>query len=282
MEMIDIAIIGAGPAGVSAALTAKARGKNIAVFSQSGISEKVSKAHKILNYPGLSEISGEDLAKAFENHLHVMEVPLIKKQISAVYSFGEYFALQTADEPINAKAVIIACGVMAQKPIEGENEFLGRGVSYCATCDAMFFKGKTVAVWGLNGEAPSEAEFLAEGCKKVLYFSNKPQEFKKDNIEHINDIPIKVLGDKTLNKIGTKNGEFNVDGFFILRDTVSPEVLVPGLKTENNHIAVDKNMCTNIAGCFACGDTVGKPYQYVKAAGEGNIAALSAVEYLKR
>ncbi len=277
----DIAIIGSGPAGISAAITAKARNKSILLFGGGGISEKIGKAHLIRNYPGLPEISGAELEKAYSRHLAAMGLTITQEQVIAVYDMGDRFTLQTTAGMYESETVILATGAVLGKPLIGEIEFLGKGVSYCATCDAFLYKGKTVAVLGYNDEAVSEAEFLAETCQKVLYLPLKKKTgSKRDNIEVIPDKPLEIIGDKKVTTLRTDKGDIAVDGIFILRNAVAPDKLVPGLETNGAHIAVNAQMATNINGCFACGDAVGTPYQYIKATGQGNIAALSAVSYI--
>jgi len=100
------------------------------------------------------------------------------------------------------------------------------------------------------------------------------------SIEVVNDIPVEIIGEGKVEKLVLKNKEINTDGLFILRDSISPGQLVPGLKIVDNHVEVDRLMQTNLKGCFAAGDIVGRPYQYIKSAGEGNVAALSAVSYV--
>ena len=122
---------------------------------------------------------------------------------------------------------------------------------------------------------------MAEMAGKVYYIPLYKSDYKlNESIELVNDRPVEIQGDKKVNKLILKNSEIEVDGVFLLKDAVSPSQLVPGLKVEDGHIAVDRTMATNIKGLFAAGDCVGKPYQYIKAAGEGNIASLSAVKYL--
>lgn len=283
----DIAIIGTGPAGISAAITAKVRNKNIILFGTSKVSEKVKKAHKILNYPGLLEVTGEVFYEKLYEHLKMLDIEVTDKKITTVYSMGDYFALQSGSDMYEAKTVILATGVVNSKELPGENEWLGRGVSYCATCDGAFYKDKKVAVIGYNSEAFEEAKYLAEIAKEVLYFKIYKNE-KEDlmtlestkNIKIIAEIPRSLRGEETNRIIVTDNGEYSVDGIFILRDSIAPDKLVPGLNTDGSHIEVNLNMETSIEGCFACGDIAGRPYQYVKSAGQGNVAALSAVAYL--
>ena len=282
MERYDIAIIGTGPGGVSAAITARVRGKKLILFGSRHLSEKVEKAHSILNYPGLPNVSGAELARAYREQLDILGIPITEKQVTAVYAMGDYFAIQTPDDMIESTAVILAAGVVAAKSLPGENEFLGRGVSYCATCDAHFYRGKNVAVLGYSEQACREADFLAETCERVLYFPVMPHEVRVgSNVEVIPEKPAAILGDRQARTLETKSGKrFDVDGIFVLRASVAPDKLVPGLGVEENHIRVDLQMRTNLPGCFACGDVTGPPYQYIKAAGQGNVAALSAVAYL--
>lgn len=282
MEQYDIAIIGTGPGGVSAAITAKVRGKNLILFGSRHLSEKLEKAHSILNYPGLPNVSGQELARAFREQLDSLEILITEKQVTAVYAMGDYFALQTPEELVEARTVILAAGVVTAKPLPGENELLGRGVSYCATCDAHFYRGKTVAVVGYSGHSCREADFLAESCEKVLYFPATPHDVTvSPKVTVVRDKPSAILGQRQVTGLKTVSGaEYPVDGVFVLRDAVAPDKLVPGIQTQGNHIQVDLQMRTNLPGLFACGDVTGTPYQYVKAAGQGNVAALSAVAYL--
>lgn len=283
MERADIAIIGTGPAGVSAAITAKVRGKTVLLFGSRELSSKLTKAHKIQNYPGLPDIDGAQLAQAFKKHLDVLEIPITEKQVMAVYAMGGYFGIQTPDAMLEASSVILAGGVVMGKPFPKEDELLGRGVSYCATCDAHFYPGKTVAVLGYNAESCREANFLAETAGRLLYFPVVPHEVAvNDHVQVINERPIAILGQTHAEGVQTEQNTYAVDGAFVLRDAVAPDKLVPGLAVEGAHVRVDANMATNLSGCFACGDLAGKPYQYIKAAGQGNVAALSAVEWLAK
>lgn len=280
----DIAIIGTGPAGISAAITAKLRNKNIILFGNKDLSDKINKAHSIKNYTGLTNVTGEELATALKNHLNDLDIEITEKRVNAVYSMGEYFALQVGKEMIESKSLIIATGVTASKTLENEDEFLGRGVSYCATCDAHFCKGKDVAVIAYTKEAEEDALFLSEVCSSIKYFplydiSNEIFD-KYGNIQIIKDKPIGFAGNMKAEKIICENSSYDAFSTFVVRNNISADKLVPGLKTDGTHIIVDLQMETNIKGLFACGDIAGKPYQYIKSAGQGNIAALSAVAYL--
>lgn len=278
----DIAIVGTGPAGLSAAVTAKLRNKNVILFGSSNLSEKVEKAHEIKNYLGIPSVKGEDLANSFKRHLEDMELSITQEIITMVYDMGEYFnLLSKTNEMYEASTVIIASGTNFGKPYKGEKEFLGRGVSYCATCDAPLYKGKDVVVIGTSVEDEEEALYMSEICNKVCYIPLYTERVKlNDKIDVIYDNPVEFVGGFKADKLIMKNGELEADGFFILRQSIAPDTLVPGIKLDGNNIEVDRKMATNLNGCFACGDVVGAPYQYIKAAGEGNVAALSAVSYL--
>ena len=283
MERYDIAIIGTGPAGVSAALTARNRNKSILLLGSRQMSEKVAKAHEIRNYPGLPFIRGEDMAAAFRDQLDQMEIPVTEKRIGAVYAMGEYFALQAGEEMLEAKTVILATGVVSAKPLPGEEALLGRGVSYCATCDAPLYRGRAAAVIGYSPREEAEAAFLGEVCSRVIYFPMYPEETDlPETVEVIREKPVEIRKAEGGLIVQTAEGEYSADGVFVLREAVAPAQLVPGLETDGAHVKVNRKMETNLPGIFACGDLTGTPYQYVKAAGEGNVAAISAAAYLDR
>ncbi len=284
--MYDVAIIGTGPAGISAALTLKLRNKNILFLGQESLSPKIQKAHLIQNYPGLPAISGEKLQKAFTEHLAQMEIGITSDSAKMIYAMGDYFSINGTkqSQPYQAKSLILATGVNAPQTIPGEKEFLGRGVSYCATCDGFFYKGKTIGVVAQGTESIEEIKYLAEIAQKVLLvadFAPDQHGFSLPKNVHLIEEKIeKIEGSLKAQKMVCTSSAFEIDGVFIFRQNVDLQVLVPGLACGDGFITVDKNMQTNIAGCFACGDCTGKPFQYAKAAGEGNIAAHSACTYL--
>ena len=281
MERVDIAIIGTGPAGVSAALTATNRNKSVLLLGSREMSEKVAKAHEIRNYPGIPMVKGSDLAATFRDHLDRAGIAITEKRVGAVYAMGDYFALQIGEEMAEARAVILATGVVQPNPLPGEKELLGRGVSYCATCDAPLYRGKTAAVIGYSPREEAEAAFLSEVCSEVTYFPMYKEETALP--EKVRVIREKVTGiaqEDGRRIVQTEKGTYAADGVFVLREAVAPDTLVPGLEAEGPHVRVNRKMETSLPGVFACGDLTGTPYQYIKAAGEGNVAAISAAAYI--
>lgn len=281
MERYDIAIVGSGPAGLEAAINAKIRNKSFILFGSKDLTTKLLKAPKVNNYLGFYGKTGAEIKGEFEKHLEFMGVELTPERINAIYSMGDYFALMVNEKMYEAKTVILATGMSYSQPLKGEEEFLGKGVGYCATCDAPLYKGKVVTVVGYNKEAEEEANYVSELAAKLYYVPMYKGEYKlNSNIEIVEDKPVEILGDDHVNKLVLSKRELTTDGIFVLKDSVSPGQLVPGLQIEDGHIKVDRSMKTNLKGCFAAGDCVGKPYQYIKSAGEGLVAALSAVSYL--
>lgn len=284
-EIIEVAVIGGGPAGLSAAMTARVRNKKVVVFEAYGFSDKLQKSHLIANYPGLPNVSGSNLMNIFIEQAKDMAVDFQMEKVQAIYP-GETFTISTTQGNFyTAKSVIIATGTAPAILYPGEESFLGRGVSYCATCDGMMYKGQDVAVFGLEPEAPQEAEFLAEICERVHYFSLLPTDhvFTKENIkvygkEHM---PQEIFGKDQVEGILLKDGtQISVSGLFILRQATRLESFIHGLEVDKGAIATTKQQETNIEGVFAAGDCTGKPWQLPRAVGEGNIAALAVIDWL--
>ena len=282
MDRVDIAIIGTGPAGLSAALNAKIRNKTFILFGSNNFSNKVFRAEKINNYLGLPGISGRELSENFKKHIESLDIDITEERVNNVYAMGEYYSIMASDNKMyEATSIILATGVEFNKALEGEETFLGRGVSYCFTCDALLYRNKAVAIVSYNQEGEEEANFLSEIAKQVYYIPLYDGEYSlNNNIRIIKDKPLRVIGEEKVKSLIMTETELEVDGVFFIKDSIAPNQLVPGLEVDGEHIVVDKNMATNLKGCFAAGDCIGKPYQYIKAAGEGNIAALNAVKYL--
>ena len=280
METFDMAIIGAGPAGLSAAINAKIRNKSFILFGLEEKSSKIEKAKKISNYPGLPDISGPELNSAFLKQAEALEIEITKKQVSAVYKNGDIFMLSSGSEVYEAKAVILALGAKATRDLPGEREFSGRGVSYCATCDGNFYRGKEIAVICESQEHEDEVQFLAGLAKTLYYFPLFKSRLTGENIIFQDSKPAAISGGLKAEALELENGEkIKTDGIFVLKN-VGADALLSGLRMEEGSVAVSHEMSTNIEGCFACGDCTGYPYQIAKAVGEGNTAAHSALRYL--
>lgn len=279
--MFDTAIIGTGPAGISAALTLRALKKKVILFGSRQLSQKIRVAEQIRNYPGLPEVTGMEMQAAFLQQLDRMEIPITEKTVTGIYHMGTHYAILCDQESFEAKTVILATGVEAVKPVPGELEFVGRGVSYCATCDGFLYKGKTIGVLCTTKDLEHEIEYLASLAEKVYLIPlYKNVQVKGENITVLSKKPDAIEGGMKAERMVFADGTVAVDGIFMLKQAVTPSVLLYGLETEQGHITVDRACRTNLPGCFAAGDCTGRPYQYVKAAGEGNVAAHSAVEYL--
>jgi thioredoxin reductase (NADPH) len=222
----------------------------------------------INNYPGIAAVSGKELSETLIRQLESSGAELIRGRALSVTPLGDSFGVAIGSEFTSCDAVIIAAGITREKLYPGEGEFLGRGVSYCATCDGMLYRGKTVALIGVGEEAGHDADFLESiGCTVLRFEKNGKYEIRGG------------LKADTLVYDGEK---YKVDGVFIIKDTVSVTKLVPGLDYADGAIVTDRQMRTNVPGVFAAGDCAGKPYQLAKASGEGNIAALSACEYIDK
>lgn len=279
--MVDVAIIGGGPAGLSAALTLKANGKSLLWFAGSGISEKVRRAPVIHNYPGLPAISGADFAAALEQHAVQAGICLERKMVTGIYPMGDSFAIATPSDFFEAKAVILATGVESVKPISGEQEFLGRGVSYCATCDGMLYAGKKIAVVSTSRDFEHEVRYLSDLAEVVLVPLYKDPVDFDEKVQIVRAMPTAIRGSASVEEVAFSDGTVcAVDGVFLLKSAISPSNLLPGIELVDGHITVDRRMQTSMEGVFAAGDCTGRPYQYAKAVGEGNVAAHSAIAWL--
>ena len=280
--MYDCIIIGTGPAGLSAALNLKTYKKSFVWFGSKSLSDKVRKAEKITNYTGFPELTGQELFAHFEDHIQSAGLEITEKTVTNVMSAGNYYMVLADNEIYEAKTLILAMGVMTAKLLKGEDELLGRGVSYCATCDGMFYKDKEIAVLCNDPKYEHEVEYLADLAAKVTYFPLfSDSQVKKENVTISKDFPVEVNGIDRVTGLTLKSGEIlSVDGVFCLRNAIALSKLIPELEIENGHIVVDRAQKTNLPGCFAAGDCTGRPYQYTKAVGEGNVAAHSCISYL--
>ena len=264
----DVIVVGGGPAGLSAAQNVRARGRTVLVVSNPLEENPLWRAERVENYLGLPGVSGAELLTAFRRHAEAAGAEFLEgKALSALRS-GEDWYVSVGSAMVQARAVVLAAGVARGKKFPGEAELLGRGVSYCATCDGMLYRGRRVAVLGYSPSARREADFLEEiGCQ-VLYF-DRPKSCAIQGTDKVESVVC--------------DGETEaVEGVFLLRSAMAPGDLFPGLEVEGGYVRVNREMATNLPGVFAAGDCTGGPLQISKAIGEGQIAGQKAAQLLAR
>lgn len=282
MKEIEVAIIGAGPAGISAALNLAKLNRQVTIFDRLGYSEKIKKAERIQNYPGIIDITGEQLKLSFMEQLKSFQVPVLKNQVTNIIRRKGKYLLTTEDDEYMARVVIVAPGVHTAKALPGEVELLGRGVSYCATCDGSLYKNRKIAIICNCTGMEHEVTYLAQLADTVYYDSHLQATGALSSNTILLDEGIQSIdGQKRVTGITLKSGkQIEVDAVFIIQNSIAPDMLVYGIHTEKGHIVVNREMETNLLGCYAAGDCTGTPYQIAKAVGEGNIAAHAVVKYL--
>lgn len=278
----DLAIIGAGPAGLSALLNAKIRNKSVIIFGTD--SPSLENSESIKNYLGFGDVSGKELNDAFKKSLDPYDYDKSDQKVQQVYAMGDYFGLMLKNnDMVEATSVIVATGIELKKDLINEDKFFAKGVSYCATCDAALYKGKKVLVIGYNEESLEEANFTSEIVDELIFVNMYKDDIKlNDSIKVISgDVPVEFIGEDRASVLKFKSGkEISADGFFIIRDSSKPSRLVPSIETDDEHIIVHDNCRTNIRGLYAAGDVAGRPYQINKSVGQGQVAALDAAKYI--
>ena len=275
----DIIVLGSGPAGLSAAVAARGRNKSVLVVGNRWQDSPLARAERVDNYLGLPALTGADLMERFTRHAEESGANLVNGKVISLMAW-EGFHLTVGSELYEGSALILAPGVVRQAKYPGEMEYLGRGVSYCATCDGMLYRGRPVVVVGRSKDAPREAAYLKDlGCQ-VVYVSPQRPERLDPSIPFVQASRLEVAGEQTVTGLRADVALLPCSGVFILREAVAPADLLPGLETENGAVKVDRKLATNLPGVFAAGDCTGEPLQISKAVGEGLVAALSAAEYL--
>ena len=284
MERIDIAIVGSGPAGISAALNAKIRNKTFKVFGTKEISPKLAKAHQINNYLGFKNIDASSLAYDMYEQVINLGVPIKTEKVIDVID-GKEKIVKTEKNEYKTKTILIACGRVEKKLDILKEHALN--ISYCAKCDGSLYNGKDVMLIGNNKESENDAIYLSNIVNSLIYvnYSDYNVTFDKDNIKVINKkISNLNVSDEIIKTVTIDDKEYAIDGLFI-ENGYTPNIdFIKSLniKLDNNYIVVDENMKTNIDGIYASGDIIKKKvYQIVTAASDGAIAALSIIKDLK-
>ena len=281
MDHVNIAIIGAGPAGLSAALNASVRNKSVRLFSGDYRETGLYKAERLENILGTPSMTGSDYLEFCRKQVEDRGIEITNGRVLTIMPMGEQFGISVGADFYTADTVILATGIVQKVAFPGERELLGKGVSYCATCDGMLYRGKIVCVVIKASEGIHEANYLKEiGCTVIVISDGRDLSGLQGDIKVIEGKKITVIGENKVEALQVGDEKIPCEGVFILRNTVAMDSLMPNLAQENGHIQVGRKMETSIPGVYAAGDCTGKPYQVAKAMGEGQIAALSAVEYV--
>lgn len=301
--MYDLAIIGGGAAGLTAAIYAARAGLNFVVLEQDGWGGgQITSAHTVENYPGVPRICGAELGETLKKQAETLgaEITLGKAERICVSDTNKEIVLH-AGESVSAKAVIAATGAEPRKlNVAGEQQLLGRGVSYCAVCDGAFFTGKEVFVIGGGDTAVEDAIYLSSICKHVTLVHRR-ETFRavKTRVDallrlqnvtvHCNETLQAITGTEKVDGVVLQNGERSrhcrADGVFIAvgRIPVTDYLADLSLKTENGYVLAGEDCKTDIDGLFAAGDIRGKPLrQVVTAVADGANAVYSALAYLQQ
>ena len=277
--MLDLLIIGSGPAAWSCALTARKRDLDCAVVVSGANAGWLARAERIDNYPGLPGVSGQELLRIFRQQAEDAGAAVIAGVARQVQPLGDTFMTLVGNDVMESRAVVLAMGAAKPRLLPGEEELLGQGVSWCGTCDGMFYRGKDVAVLSAWQGGVEEADFLSRLAAKVDYYRLAPHDVP-DRLTIIPSTPKALARQEGRIAVTTAEGSRLYDGVFVFRPAVAPDRLLPGLKTEGAFIAVNRRMQTSLPRVYAAGDCTGQPLQIAKAVGEGNIAAISAAEDL--
>ena len=280
--MYDVVIIGSGPAGISAAIYLKRAKKNVIIVSKH--KSALQKAEKIENYYGIESISGSELYNTGIKQAERLGIPIDEDEVTNI-SYENNFIVTTVNKKYQAKYVIIATGTNRVRPnIKGIKEFEGKGVSYCAICDAFFYKNKNVAVIGSGNYAIHEAEQLRPVVNSVTILTNgdKMVENRSSSDFNIDETPIREFrGTNVIEEVEFDNNNTKkLDGVFVAIGTASSTDLARkiGAVIKNNYIVVNDNMETSVKGLYACGDCTGGILQINKAVYEGAKAALDIIK----
>lgn len=278
----DVLVIGGGPAGLSAALNVRARGGSALVISNPPEENPLWRAERVENHLGMPGMTGAELLTAFRRHAEAAGVELRTGKVLSTVRTGNAWYAAIGNDMVYAAAVVLAAGVSRGVKFPGEAEFLGRGVSYCATCDGMLYRNRPVAVVGRSAGAPEEAAYLQRiGCQVTYVAAKRPEELPPE-IPFVAGSRLEIVGDGQVRALRVGETEVPCEGVFLLRPTMTLTDLLPGLAAEGGHITVDRDMSTSVPGVFAAGDCTGLPHQVSKAVGEGQVAGHRASEYVDR
>lgn len=291
----DVIIIGLGASGVSASIYAKRSGLNVCVVNYGVPGGIISTSSIVENYPGIKSISGSDFAFNLFEHFNSLNIPLYNEEVINIKN-GDIKTVITTNNEYKAKKIIICSGRKPKKlGIKNEDKYMGRGISYCATCDGNLYKNKKVCVVGGGNSALESAIYLSNICE-VVYVIVRKDKFigseslikdvlNKDNVVvKFNSVIEEIVGNDVVESIKIKDEEIKLSGIFINIGYEPSIGILKGLnlKMDNNYIVVDKNMETSVKGIYAAGDIIKKDlYQLVTAVSDGAIAATNVFKSIK-
>lgn len=299
-SVYDLVIIGAGPAGVAAAIYANRAMLNFVLLEKAFAGGQIINTYEVDNYPGIKHVSGFELANMFAEHAMSLGVEIKNDDVLEIKLEGDVKTVVTASGTLETKTIILATGANWKKlGVPGEDRLAGMGVSYCATCDGAFFRGKKTVVIGGGDVAVEDAIYLARMCEKVylvhrrhelravMYYQDKL--FKTPNIEVIWDTQVEeiigetgVTGVKLINSKTGEKSELPVDGVFVAVGTNANSQLVKGkVDTEGDWIITNEDCETSVAGVYAAGDVRKKSLrQVITSAADGAIAVFACEKYI--
>ena len=296
-KTFDLIVLGGGPTAIGCAIYAARFAMDVLVIGKifGGL---IATTHVVENYPAITTISGQGLMEMFREHMNSLNIPYISDEIRSIDKVEDHFELHSFFQKFKANSICIATGSERKKlGVPGEEEFVGRGVSYCATCDGPFYVDKVVCVLGGSDSAAKEALFLSQNVKKVYIIYrgeeiraepiNKQRVYANDKIEIIyNTNIVEIKGENNVKSVIFDNGkEFDVDGVFIEIGSIPNSDLAKriGVKiNQKGEIMINRKSETNIPGIFAAGDVADAPFkQAITGVAEGVVAAYSAFDYVK-
>ncbi len=301
--MYDIIIIGAGPAGLTSAIYACQARKNILLLEKESYGGQILKADKVKNYPGFNEISGFEFATKLYNQASDLGADIKFEEAVEIKNYDDYKEVITNKNSYKTKSIVIASGAKNRKlGLNNEDKLIGKGISYCSTCDGMFFKDKEVAITGGGNNAIDDALYLSNICKKV-YVIYRRKEFRFDSI-NLSKLKVKenvtfILNSNIINLIGNEKLEgiiikendtnkeitLNIDGLFITIGHIPVSNMCKNIinTNEEGYIISNEDCTTNIEGIFVAGDIrVKEIRQLTTACSDGTIAVLNACKYLNK
>lgn len=278
---IDMLIIGSGPAAWSCAMTARKRDLSVTVAAAQTGTSWLWKTDRIDNYPGMPGVSGQELLRTFRSQAEELGTIVVEATARQVQPLGDIFMTLVGNDIIESRTVVLATGAARPRLLPGEEELIGQGVSWCGTCDGMFYRGREVAVLSAWKGGVEEAEFLSRLASKVDYYVMATHEKPvNEKIRLCSGTPRELVREDGRIAVVTEESRTRYDGVFVFRPSVAPDRLLPGIELNGPFIQTDRRMACSMPGVYACGDCTGHPLQIAKAVGEGNIAAISAAEFI--